>query len=114
MPSRTLLQHGGIVAALVTLGAAMFFVWPGAGSPQLIGLMIAAAAVIFSFVEMTAGRIVAVGVATWTLTALPYLMPLIVGAALVTLASTPLIAGWYLGNVLNHSVSKLKGNRPNV
>ena len=113
MPSRTLLQHGGIVAALVTLGAAMFFVWPGAGSPQLLGVMVGAAAVVFAFVDLTAGRLVAVGVATWIIAALPYLMPTIIGALLILAAITPLIAGWYLGNVLNHSASKLKGKTRN-
>lgn len=114
MPSRSILQTGGIVAALVTLGAAMFFVWPGAGTPQLLGVMLTAAVIVFSFIDLTAGRLVAVGVGTWLLMALPYIAPLIVGAFIISLAFTPLVFGWYFGNLLNYSVSKLKGNKPNV
>lgn len=108
MPSRSILQTGGIVAALLTLGAAMFFVWPGAGSPQLLGVILTAAVIVFSFIDLTAGRLVAVGVGTWLLMALPYIAPLIVGAFIISLAFTPLLAGWYLGNLLNALLGKKK------
>lgn len=111
MPSVLTLRNGGFIAALVLLGAAMFFVWPEAATAQHLGLMLVGSIVVFSFMDVTPARVVIVGACIWMVLALPYLAPIIVGAALIAIAMLPLVIGWQLSNLLSYAVSKIKSRQ---